>query len=385
MPKDRSSVSLLNPVRRASAVLGAVTLCLSMVAACGGRSESRPAQTGYQQGYPQQGYPQQGYPQQGYPQQGYPQQGYPQQGYPQQGYPQQGYPQQGYPQQPAQSTPQASSGPVYNDPVNNIDVQWLRARAGSVMGELVSALAPAAKAKVQNIPLVADPTVGEVNAFAACDEQGQPLMAISDGLLEIEAHIAQFKATDEIFGTRKLDAYLAFLAQNQQPGKPIVRPNASFVDQNQHVDGRKVARQHQLLEEQIAFVMGHELGHHHLGHTGCANGGGSKGVGAGTLGRILSRALPVFNQPNEISADVAGVNNTLSAGAKRQGYKWTEGGAILTLDFFASLDQLTPAVILFAFEMSHPHPLLRRPIVLQTANTWRATGGTGFTLPGWGG
>ena len=43
--------------------------------------------------------------------------------------------------------------------------------------------------------------------------------------------------------------------------------------------------------------------------------------------------------------------------------------------FFASLDQLTPAHILFGFELSHPHPLVRQPIVQQTANTWRLTGG----------
>jgi hypothetical protein len=225
--------------------------------------------------------------------------------------------------------------------------------------------------------------VGEVNAFAACDETGAALMAISDGLLEIEAHIAQFKATDEIFGTRKLDAYLQLLAQNQQPGKPIVRPAAGFVDPAQHADGRKVTRQRQLLDEQIAFVMGHELGHHHLGHLGCTAGGSR--AGAATLGRILSRALPAFNQPNEIAADVAGVNNLLTAGSRRQGYRWTEGGAVLTVDFFATLDQLTPAHILFGFEMTHPHPVVRRPIILQTANTWRLTGGTGFTLPGFGG
>lgn len=145
-----------------------------------------------------------------------------------------------------------------------------------------------------------------------------------------------------------------------------------------------MARQHELLDEQIAFVMGHELAHHHLGHTGCANGGGSKGVTPGTFGRLMTRVLPAFNQPNEIASDVAGVNNLLTAGSRRQGYRWTEGGAVLTVDFFAALDQLTPAVILFGFEMTHPHPVVRRPIIIQTANTWRSTGGTGFTLPGFG-
>jgi hypothetical protein len=330
-------------------------------------------------------------PQYGYGQPPYGQPGYGQQGQP--GYGQPGY-QQGAPPTtsgplPGQATPAPPLGlpsmPVVADPINNLDVNYLRTQAGVVMGELISALAPGPRARVENIPFIADPTVGEVNAFAACDDQGKPLMAITDGLLEIEAHIAQFRATDEIFGTKKLDAYIQMLAQNQKPGRPIVRPPVGFVDPMQHIDGRKVNRQHELFDEQVAFVLGHELGHHHLGHLGCTAPGGT-GATAAQLGRLLSRALPAFNQPNEIAADIAGTNNTLDAGKRRSGYKLTEGGALLTLNFFAALDQLTPATIVFGFESSHPHPLIRRPIVQQTAATWRATGGVAWpSFPGFGG
>jgi hypothetical protein len=167
----------------------------------------------------------------------------------------------------------------------------------------------------------------------------------------------------------------------------VVRPPIGFVDPLQHIDGRKVARQHQLFDEQVAFVLGHELGHHHLGHLGCTAPGGT-GATAAQLGRLLSRALPAFNQPNEIAADIAGTNNTLDAGKRRtQGHRLTEGGAMLTLDFFAGLDRFTPSTVVFNFERSHPHPLLRKPIVAQTANNWRNTGGVGFPfpIPGFGG
>lgn len=267
------------------------------------------------------------------------------------------------------------------DPINAVDVNWLRQESGNVMSELIGALSATAQARVKDIPYFADTTVGEVNAFAGCDEQGMPLMAISDGLLEVEAHIAQFKATDELFGTRKVEQYEQLLAQQQRPGQPIVRPPAGFIDPAQHVDARKLARQHQILQEQLAFVLGHELAHHHLGHTGCANGqGGSRGVA--DFGRVLSRALPMFNQPNEMAADVAGVNNLMTAGSRRQAYRWTEGGAVLTIQFFAALDQLTPATIVFGFERTHPHPIIRLPIVQSTANTWRMTGGAPFGIPG---
>lgn len=360
--------------------IGAVLVALALMGGCQNSSSRRPAsQPGYSQPPPY-GAPPQGAPQQpGYPP---PQPGSPQA---QPGY----YPpaQPGYTPQPTFPLPTMPGLPVVNDPINDINIGWLQSEAGVVMGALIGALPPAAQQKVRGIPFISDPTVGEVNAFAGCDDQRAPFMAITDGLLEVQAHIAQFKATDEVFGTRKLDEYLRLLAQHQRPGQPIVRPPPGFIDPVQHTDPRKVERQRQLYDEQLAFVLGHELGHHHLGHTGCANGqGGSRGVSPADLGRMLSRALPIFNQPNEIAADVAGVNNLLAAGARRQDYRWTEGGAVLTLGFFASLDQLTPATILFAFEQTHPHPLLRQPIVQQTANTWRLTGGAPvFQFPGLGG
>jgi hypothetical protein len=271
---------------------------------------------------------------------------------------------------------------VGNDPINNVDIGWLRQQAASVLAELVAALPPAAQAKVQGIPLVPDPTIGDVNAFAACDDAGAPLMAITDGLLEVEAYSAQFKATDEIFATRKLDQYGALVAQNLRPNAPLPKPGAGMIDPTQHGDARKVARQHQLLDEQIAFVLGHELGHHHLGHTGCANGqAGSRGVSPGDFGRVLSRALPMFNQPNEVAADVAGTNNLLTAGARRQGVKWNEEGAMLTLGFFATLDKLNIQKVALGFLLTHPHPVVRMPIVQQTAASWRATGGNPLPFP----
>lgn len=267
-----------------------------------------------------------------------------------------------------------------NDPVNNVDIGQLRARAGGVLTELKAALKDGDRNKVQSIPLFADPSTGEVNAFAACDDQGQALMAVSDGLLEVMAFSARGKANDELFQTRKLDQYLKMIADDYKPKKPLPRP-ANFIDPQQDNDPRKIARQNELMDEQLAFVLGHELAHHYLGHTGCATGTGSRGVNAGDFGRLLTKALPGLNQQAEVASDVSGTNNLLAAGARRNGVKWNEEGALLSLNFFAALDRLTPESIIFAFESSHPPPQLRMPIVQQTANTFRMTGGAPFPIP----
>lgn len=275
--------------------------------------------------------------------------------------------------QPVSAAPPA---PVQGDPLNALDIGFLRARAQSVLGELVAALPPAQQQRVQGIPLVVDDEVGEVNAFAAC-ASGRAAMAISDGLLEIQAQLAQARAIDELFGSRKVDEYIRFVAQNQRPKQPVVRPAPGFFPPAQVTDPRKVARQYEVFDEQLAFVLGHELAHHYLGHLPCTAGGG---LSLGDVARVLSDAVPLFNQPNELAADYAGTNNVLSAGARRNGYRLTEGGALLTMQFFSGIDRLTPADILFGFERTHPPPAVRSPTIQQTAAAWRATGGRGLPI-----
>jgi hypothetical protein len=264
------------------------------------------------------------------------------------------------------------------DPINAIDLGFLRNEATGILNELVAALPPLQRGRVQGIPLLFDPKPGEVNAFASCSSAGKTTMAITDGLLEIESQLARSRAHDEVAGTRKTEEYIALIAKHQRPSQPIVRPAAGFFDAAVDVSPNKLGRQRELLDEQIAFVLGHELAHHYLGHLPCT------GVGAlppMEIGRILSDAVPIFNQPVELAADVSGTNNALTAGARRSGYRFTEGGAMLTMQFFAGLDQMSPIDVIFAFERSHPPPGVRSPVIQQTAAAWRGTGGAGLPYP----
>ena len=290
----------------------------------------------------------------------------------------------GYPPPPGQvppgqtAPPQQPLPPVAYDPINAVDINFLRSRAQAVIQELIAALPSGYQSKVAGIPLIVDDRVGEVNAFAACTQSGKAAMAITDGLLDIEAHLARCKATDEVFGGQRTDQYIQLVATNQKPGQPIVRPAAGFFDPTQDADGRKVKRQHEILDEQIGFVLGHELGHHYLGHLPCTAGGGAT---AAEVSHVLSSAVPFFNQPNEIAADVAGTNNVLGAGKRQAAYHWTENGGLLTMRFFAGIDQFSPIDIVFGFERSHPPPQVRTPIIQQAAANWRSSGGQGWQIP----
>jgi hypothetical protein len=245
------------------------------------------------------------------------------------------------------------------------------------MQELIQALPDVARQRVQGIPLAIDDTPSEVNAFAACNK-GSAVMVVTDGLLDIMAHLSQARANDDVFGTRKVDEYITFIAQNQKPKRPVAQPPRGFFDAAQQADGRRVARQHDVFDEILGFVLGHELAHHHLGHLPCT--GGSGPLGTGDLLRGLSENVPLFNQPNELAADTAGTDTILATGMRRSGYHLTENGGLLMMQFFSASDQLSPEDILFGFERTHPPPALRIPVIQQTANYFRATGGAWVPL-----
>jgi Zn-dependent protease with chaperone function len=278
-----------------------------------------------------------------------------------------------------QSAPLPAPGvpaiPVVNDPINTVDLLYLRGQAQALLNELVATLPAPQQQRVAGIPLVVDSTQGDVNAFATCTSNGHAAMAVTDGLLDIEAHLSQGRATDETFGTHKLNDYIQLIVQNQRPNRPITQPPVGFFDPTQQVDGRKVLRQHQLFEEQIGFVLGHELAHHYLGHLPCTSAGQ---LPLAELGQALSGTVPLFNQPNEIAADASGTNTLLTLGARRSGYHLTEGGALVTMQFFAGLEQFSADQLLFAFQNTHPPAVLRGPIIRQTAAAWKLTGGRGL-------
>jgi predicted Zn-dependent protease len=126
----------------------------------------------------------------------------------------------------------------------------------------------------------------------------------------------------------------------------------------------------------IAFTFGHELSHHYLGHTGCANGDDRPPATLQDLAMLLARGasrVPLFNQPNELAADQWGIINTLETGKARPStqYRFTERGGLLLLDFFSRIEMSAGMNDPFvAFITSHPNSRFRFQNVQQIAQTW---------------
>jgi len=254
---------------------------------------------------------------------------------------------------------------------------FLQGESTQVLQALVAALAPAQKQKVDGIPLLFEMQSGEVNAFAGC-ENSQAFMAITSPLLRAMGHIAEAKAADELFGSQRVARYTKLAADTLGAGGQVPDPPANFYTQAESLDPRKLARQRDVFDELVGFVLGHELGHHYLGHTGCANGRVAGAIDPSRLGRIVTSIVPAFNQPNEIASDISGTQNLLNMGAQRSGRAaMTEGGAILTLEFFGSMETLSATTIALGILRTHPHPRLRIPLIQSTAQGWRNSRGQG--------
>jgi hypothetical protein len=250
-----------------------------------------------------------------------------------------------------------------------------QAESRAVIQEIVRSLSPANAARVVTVPLVVDPNPNEVNAFAGCDDGGAPFIAGTEGLLEAIDAISQTKATDEMYGTQTYAAYVSVVAPRlvSKEGGSAMLPVGGIPVQV-WLDPRRISRAHEIFDEIVAFTFGHELSHHYLGHTGCANGpSAGPGPAIARIGQLAASVLPGLNQPNEMAADTSGCVNTLDAGLARsaRSYRWTEEGGLWLLDFFARLERASGANPWLGFLRTHPNPGLRIPVVQGVAATWR--------------
>jgi hypothetical protein len=251
-----------------------------------------------------------------------------------------------------------------------------QAEVRAVLAELIANLSATNQSRVRGIPLVFDPNPNDVNAFAGCDERGAPFLAGTEGLLEAVDAMAQTKATDEALGTSTYEQYIGVVApQMAKSDKASAALPAGILPASVLYDPRRLSRAHEIFDDVIAFTFGHELAHHYLGHTGCANGQPmGLGPNPAVLGQIATSILPGLNQPNEVAADGAGCMNVLDAGRARMasGFRWTEAGGLTLLDFFARIERAA-GVSLFnpvGFLRSHPNSAFRIPIVQGVARTW---------------
>lgn len=294
-----------------------------------------------------------------------------------------GLPNLGGTQQPAPGPAPAGSSntletaplpPGALEPDGSFALPFLEQEAQYLISTMAANLEPAQRARVANIPLNFMNTLTEVNAAAGCTRGGRAFMVATAAILVLHAATAEARAVDEVAGTHLLADYtdrtVRLINQEQMVrGLPdgVVPPAMAMNPQ-------KLARQRYLYDVQIAFILGHELAHHYRGHTGCANGAAANPQQGDMedLERAVSSLAPLFNQPLELEADTWGTIDVLDTGSRRTTGRWTEDGAVMSMNFFERLEGLRGNSPLLFFVRSHPPAAIRRPVIQLWASQWRA-------------
>lgn len=250
---------------------------------------------------------------------------------------------------------------------------FLEQEAQYILATLVQNLEPAHRSRVQNIPLNFLNTNTEVNAAAGCTRGRRAFMVATDAILTLHAATAEARAADEIAHTSILEDYTARTVRMVSQEQVVRGLPDGVVPANVALDPRKLARQRFLYDEQIGFILGHELAHHYRGHTGCANGApASQQQGdLEDLTRAVSNLAPLFNQPLELEADTWGTVNVLDTGSRRTTGRWTEEGGVMSMNFFERLEGLSGESPVLFFVHSHPRAYIRRPVMQLWAQQWR--------------
>jgi hypothetical protein len=265
------------------------------------------------------------------------------------------------------SLPAPPAGAV--TPTGAIAQGWAEQRAAQIHGELLAHVFADQRSRVAAIPFHVVTDREEPNAAAGCSETGAPMLMITSAMVTVCASSAEARAHDELAGTHALDAYAEGLLADLRGGRPVRALDPSLVSGPLASDPRRLAREVHLFDQQVAFILGHELAHHYRGHTGCAAQGGSTASAreAEDLQRTLARTAPPLEQPFEVEADVWGITNVLERGSAG-GAAWTEEGALLSLEVFRRFGPLAQGGLdVGVFMSTHPPSELRAPVVQQAA------------------
>lgn len=207
-----------------------------------------------------------------------------------------------------------------------------------------------------------DPNPTDALAQAACDDDGDPVIVVSDAMLRLVAQITRLAQHDRDHQTSTLDGYAAYLVANQAPGKRLLAPPPGTFDAGSSVDA--VPREQ--LVAALLFVLARELEHHRARDLACAHPTLTTEAGdaiwtAGEQIAAVATARSLY--PGNASArDEAAAAGLVATSAQ---------GAFDVLAFFARFDAehaKTPARVVPSYVVTHPRSAARLASVKSIAS-----------------
>jgi hypothetical protein len=143
-------------------------------------------------------------------------------------------------------------------------VSLLRQAASVEFSALFDSLPVAERRNFPGAYVAFDDSPTDIGSMVGCDDDGDYVVVVTDALLRFATFVAHAEATDETFGTHKVDEYATFLAEAQRSGagKAGVRPlppPMGFFDASEGLPAAGVKLEVERFREIVGAIVGHEL------------------------------------------------------------------------------------------------------------------------------
>lgn len=150
----------------------------------------------------------------------------------------------------------------------------LRELARGELKKLVAGLAPGDQKRLVGVYAAFHAEASDPFALAACDDDGDYVVVISDAMLRLVANVARAQSYEDASPGRKIEDYAAYVARTQLPGRRLVPPPPGFYTAElaaKTYDDR--------LKESVSFVVARELTHLRAGQLACPKPTATKEAG----------------------------------------------------------------------------------------------------------
>ena len=242
----------------------------------------------------------------------------------------------------------------------------LRAKAQGELKRITAALPAADQRRVRGVYVAFHPDASDPFALAACDDDGDYVLVVSDAMLRLVSNVARAQSYDDANGSRKIEDYAAFLARTQLQGRRLLPPPPGF-----YVAELAAATYDDRLRESLAFVVARELTHIRVGQLVCPHPTATKEAGDDAWTPAEHRhalELVAHLYPGRGAHDDEATVRVLDAGLP-------EDGALGLLRLFGQLEaEQRLAVSRFAptYRSLYPQSALRASAVRAAADGHRA-------------
>lgn len=232
----------------------------------------------------------------------------------------------------------------------------LRQKAQAEMRRAFGALAENDRRRLVGTYLAIDPSPSEPIAQAACDDDGDYVVVVSDAMLRLASNVARAQSYDEAeTNGRHVEDYASYLGRVQNPGRRLLPPSPGFYS------GKPAPTADERLREALAFVVARELAVLRAGDLVCPHPTATKEHGD-------DEWTPAEQKKAREIAERIYPNTNGARARDEEAFATTEGagraleGAIGLLRFFAQLEitrSLSLGLFVPAYHTTHPGPAVR--------------------------